>query len=40
MRSQSHDLPVPEPKSIYLLDIVDFGHVKMIHIKTFTKKHT
>ena len=29
MTSQSHDLPVPETTSIYLLDIVDFGQVKI-----------
>ena len=29
MTSRSQDLPVPEPTSIYLLDIVDFGQVKI-----------
>ena len=32
MISQSQDLPVPEPTSIYLLDIVDFGLVKVSDI--------
>ena len=33
MTSQSHDLPIPEPTSVYLLDAVGFGHVKINNIR-------
>ena len=33
MTSQSHDLPVPEPTSVFLLDAVGFGHVKTNDIR-------
>ena len=36
MTSQSHDLPVPQPTGTQLLDIADFGQVK---INDITQKH-
>ena len=33
MTSQSHDLPIPEPTSVYSLDAVGFGHVKINNIR-------